>query len=268
MAALGLPLGVGCAARAEDSAPPGIRELEVRAEDFRFRAPDTVAEGLTRIRLVNQGHEQHHLQLLRLEDGHTAEEVLEDARRGELVTSGTTYVGGPSIPAPGSASEVTVDLEPGQYLMVCYMSSRGVQHLLLGMARRLVVVPSPARPTIPPKADAQLTLDSYSFGLTSALRAGRQIVRVENVAEQPHEVGFVRVSPGHSAAEVLQWLKDESGPPPFAPAGGSMMLSQGGVSFVTLDLEPGEYVLLCFVPDAEDDQPHVAHGMVRAIRIP
>jgi hypothetical protein len=29
----------------------------------------------------------------------------------------------------------------------------------------------------------------------------------------------------------------------------------------------GEYVLLCFVPDSGDGRPHVAHGMVRRLRV-
>ena len=29
-----------------------------------------------------------------------------------------------------------------------------------------------------------------------------------------------------------------------------------------VDLEPGEYIALCFVPDANDGAPHLVHGMV------
>jgi hypothetical protein len=31
---------------------------------------------------------------------------------------------------------------------------------------------------------------------------------------------------------------------------------------VELDLKPGRYVLLCFVPDREGGPPHVAKGMI------
>jgi len=267
MAALAVPLLGGCAVRAESNGPAAITELVVTAEEFRFQAVDTIAEGFTRIRLVNKGSQGHHLQLLRLEDGHTAEEVLEHARRGELITPWLHFVGGPSVPAPGAASEVTVELEPGEYLMVCYMPSGGVPHLLMGMTRRLVVVPSPARPAVEPRVDARLTLDSYSFDITPALHAGRRVIRVKNVAVEPHEAGFVRVSRGRTAADVLRWLRQKDGPPPFEPAGGTMVLSRSEVSFVTADFFPGEYVLLCYVPDTRDGRPHVAHGMVRVIRV-
>jgi hypothetical protein len=31
---------------------------------------------------------------------------------------------------------------------------------------------------------------------------------------------------------------------------------------IEVNLEPGEYGLICFVPDAKDGKPHIAHGMV------
>ena len=37
--------------------------------------------------------------------------------------------------------------------------------------------------------------------------------------------------------------------------------------FVTADLKPGKYVLLCFIPDARDGRPHSAHGMAKEITV-
>ena len=45
------------------------------------------------------------------------------------------------------------------------------------------------------------------------------------------------------------------------------MIQNGGVNYMTLDLTPGTYAFYCFVPDAKDGQPHVAHGMVREITV-
>ena len=46
-----------------------------------------------------------------------------------------------------------------------------------------------------------------------------------------------------------------------------MSMAQGVVNDVVVDLTPGEYALLCFVPDAGDGKPHVAHGMVRQVTV-
>ena len=32
---------------------------------------------------------------------------------------------------------------------------------------------------------------------------------------------------------------------------------------LTASFTPGDYTLLCFVPDAKDGKPHIAHGMVK-----
>ena len=36
----------------------------------------------------------------------------------------------------------------------------------------------------------------------------------------------------------------------------------GVTSYVRARLTPGNYMLLCFVPDAKDGKPHLEHGMV------
>jgi len=36
---------------------------------------------------------------------------------------------------------------------------------------------------------------------------------------------------------------------------------------VDLDLAPGEYGLLCFLPDAKDGKPHFVHGMHKQITV-
>jgi hypothetical protein len=255
----------GCAVRAQEGKPE-IRELQVVSTEYRFSAPDTVEAGLIRIRLQNQGRELHHLQLLRLDQGLTAEEVVEHARRDEFKIPGLTYVGGPSIPPPGGSSEVTVQLRPGRYLMVCYMPTGKVPHLAMGMTHHLVVRPAGSTAAAPPVADAGIRLSSYQFELRPGIRPGSQVIRVENLSDEPHEVDIVRITEGRTFEDVLTWL-EKKGPPPFEPAGGTMVLSRGEVSYVTMKFTPGAYALICFVPDSRDRRAHAAHGMVRGILV-
>ena len=37
--------------------------------------------------------------------------------------------------------------------------------------------------------------------------------------------------------------------------------------YFTADFAPGKYGLICFLPDAKDGKPHLAHGMVREITV-
>jgi uncharacterized cupredoxin-like copper-binding protein len=143
-----------------------------------------------------------------------------------------------------------------------------VPHLMKGMVKPLTVVPasqaSEARPEV---ADVRMVLRDYSFEIAPEITAGRHTIRVENAAAQPHELVVMRLAPGKSPADLLAWLQTQDGPPPAMPMGGTSFLSTGEVNQITADFAPGEYALLCFVPDAGDGKPHVAHGMVRQITV-
>lgn len=44
-------------------------------------------------------------------------------------------------------------------------------------------------------------------------------------------------------------------------------MTPGSNTYFDVDLTPGEYILICFVPDAKDGKPHVAHGMMQRVTI-
>jgi hypothetical protein len=51
------------------------------------------------------------------------------------------------------------------------------------------------------------------------------------------------------------------------PVGGVVVLEKGGKSTFTADLAAGDYGLICFVPDAKDGKSHLAHGMMKNLKI-
>lgn len=266
--ALLLVLLSACADLTARPRPGAVHQLVVTTTDFAFRAPDTILAGLARIRLVNEGSEHHHVQLARLEDGHTTGELRDTLTAGAGLPAWVTFVGGPNTPAPGVPSEVIVSLTPGAYAMLCFIQSAdGVPHLAKGMIRDLRVMPSPVGNQPEPRADVRLTLDDYGFELTPRLKAGRRTIRVENSGPQPHEVLLARLAPGKTMADVLSWLQQREGPMPGETYGGTVALQASQVNFVTAVFSRGEYVLLCFVPDSGDGRPHVAHGMIRQVSV-
>jgi uncharacterized cupredoxin-like copper-binding protein len=46
-----------------------------------------------------------------------------------------------------------------------------------------------------------------------------------------------------------------------------MMLEPGMSGYFTADFAPGNYALICFVPDAKDGKPHFTHGMMQQITV-
>ena len=240
--------------------------VSVTATDFAFAAPASIPAGLTTVRLVNQGKEMHHVQIVRLDEGHTVAELMQ-AGHGPL-PAWARFVGGPNVPAPQGFTEATMQLEAGTYALVCFIpSADGVPHLMKGMVKPLTVVPSRQASAAAPAADVRLTLRDYAYEITPEISAGRHVIHVENAAVQPHEVVIMRLAPGKTAQDLLAWEQSRNGPPPALPVGGTSLLSTGQSNLLQIDFQPGEYALLCFVPDAGDGKPHVAHGMVRQITV-
>lgn len=58
-------------------APAAANVVTVTAGDFYYQAPQTIPSGLTTLRLMNSGTEFHHVQLIRIGDGHTLQEMIE-----------------------------------------------------------------------------------------------------------------------------------------------------------------------------------------------
>ena len=87
--------------------------------------------------LVNDGAETHVLEIVKLADGVTfAEALAADGDEGTLVGYWVT-----GLAAPGGDEEaVTFDLEPGNYVLACYIpNADGTAHLELGMQHQFSV---------------------------------------------------------------------------------------------------------------------------------
>ncbi len=79
----------GCAGAADtptDDAPPAVTEpqvLEIATSDYAFTGPDTVAAGWVTLRMTAGGNELHHVQVVRLDEGHTFQEFTAELAKGE-----------------------------------------------------------------------------------------------------------------------------------------------------------------------------------------
>ena len=270
-----LALSVACAKseppKTEAAAPPappaGPNVVEVVAMDFGYRMPDTLPAGPTTFHMVNQGPAIHQIQLIRLGEGKTMADFAKVNLDKGPPPSWITFVGGPNSPVPGKSSDGTVDLTPGSYVVLCGIPAPdGVPHVAKGMIHGLTVVPSDVKRAMP-EPDITLTLSDYSFTFSKPLTAGKHLIKVENRAQQPHEVFIGLLPPGKKAADLPVWVFKQQGPPPVIPVGGTTMIGPGGTNIVSVELTPGEYGLWCFFPDAKDGKPHFAHGMMQQITV-
>jgi len=58
-----------------------------------------------------------------------------------------------------------------------------------------------------------------------------------------------------------------AGPPPFTSAGGVTGVAVGETVTMDVDLEPGNYAFICFVPDPATGKAHFELGMVGPLTI-
>jgi hypothetical protein len=247
------------------------RVVTVKAVDFAFEAPDRIPAGTITLRLVNAGYELHHLWLVKLTSGKTARDfmkAMEGWSDAAVMPSWAIDVGGPNDAGPAVPAEATMTLEPATYMMICYVPSPdGKLHVMKGMVRPLVVTAAGATKPAEPKADIVLTLTDYGFDAKPALTAGKHTIRVENAAQQSHEVAIARLERG-TMEQALEWYNAGGvGPGPVTALGGGAGIAKGRRLFLDVDFTPGEYLFLCFIPDAKDGKPHSEHGMLKQVSV-
>lgn len=274
--AMPLAFIAACAPAAQKATAPTV--VTITATDYAFGSPDTIPAGLTTFRLLNNGKELHQAVLFGAPGKSFAELEAAAVPRGSdlewwhtVVALQPTVPGGPGVVLPADSSIITVNLAPGNYLIVCFVPSPdGKSHVQKGMLRRLVVTPAPSGATAAaePKSDITVTLSDYAFNTSAPLTAGRHTIRVENSGPQLHELTIERLAPGKTLADWQKWAAGGmKGPPVTMPVGGYAGPDSGKVGWLTVTFAPGSYLFLCFIPDIKDGAPHLVHGMVKEVTI-
>ncbi|MCA9736677.1 MAG: hypothetical protein R3E98_20050 [Gemmatimonadota bacterium] len=248
-----------------EAPPAASTEVRFVAHDHAFEGPDTVSAGMTRLVLANEGRTWHHLQLIKLEDGMTVEDfqaALARMQPGTPPPSWLIEAGGVNPPEPGKEAATTLMLEPGRYAVVCFVDTPDrVPHVMRGMIAALTVVDS-GRPSAPaPDSDLTVTLVDYGFSFSQEPTAGRHTVRVINSGPQAHEIALFKLLPGKTMEDMVTWARTYEGAAPMTAEGGVPGIEPGQEARFDVELTPGQWVALCFVPDEHDGAAHLAHGM-------
>lgn len=237
------------------------------ATDFAIDGPSTVRAGVQRIGVENDGAQIHHVQLMRLADGKTMDDF--DAALAEseaALFSMVEMTGGVGQLDPGAEDATLVDLAPGTYALMCFLPdpSDGVPHFAKGMVSEIDVVDADS-PVTAPQAEGDIALDDFSIALPEGFD-GSGTFTVTNDGEQIHEANLVKLDDGATLDDYLDAPDPFSLDLPVERVGGIQAFNTGGSGTVELDLAPGRYAFLCFVPD-ETGTPHVALGMVTEFEV-
>jgi len=265
VAQTGAPAGTATSRGAFD---PATHVATVYAKDFVFEAPDSISAGLTTFHLVNEGPALHHVQLARLDSGKTVADFEAAMKNPGPPPAWLVFVGGPNAPEPGGTFDAMVDLKEGSYVLVCLVDIPDhTPHVMKGMLRPMKVTAASGAPATAPNADVTLTLADYNFLIDGALTAGKHTIKIENKGPQAHEIEIIRLAPGKTAKDFGAWVQTMQGPPPANAIGGISATIPGTTSYINVDLTPGNYALVCFVPDVKDGKAHIEHGMIKEVTI-
>jgi hypothetical protein len=248
---------------------PATHVAVIHAKDYAFDAPDSVSAGWTTFHFLNDGPSLHHAALVRLDSGKTIADLEADmkAHPDGPPPPWAVSVGGPNAADPGGSTDATFNLSEGNYVFLCFVDAPDhVPHFTKGMVRPLKVTAS-TTPAPEPTADVTVTLADYSFAVAGKLTPGKHTIKIVNKGPQEHELELARIAPGKTTKDLLDWIYKPEGPPPGNALGGIAGAATGSTAYVTVDLQPGNYSFICFIPDAKDHKPHLAHGMIKDFKV-
>jgi hypothetical protein len=276
--------------------------MEVVARGLTFEAPMEIPSGWTTIRFNNQSAMVHFAMVERVPDGYGVQDqqeliapVFQDGldllmagevdaameRFGELPAwfGEIVFLGGPGLTAAGRTSEATVYLEPGTYLLECYVKTDGIFHSFNpdpevgGMVHGFTVTADSSRAP-EPEASVQVTVSGESgIEMEGPLAPGEQIVAVVFEDQTTHEnfVGsdlhLARLDEDtdlEALAEWMDWTRPGGleTPAPVVFIGGTNEMPAGTTTYVTVDLEPGRYAWVSEVSDPS------SKGMLKTFVVP
>jgi len=294
----------GCSDR--DNAPvrsgSDLNVVDVTARGLEFEAPDEILSGWTTFRFNNESGMIHFAVLQRLPEGIALEDQQEQVapvfQKGmDLLNAGETdaamekfgelpewfgqvvFVSGPGLTAAGQTAETSVYLEPGTYLLECYVKTNGVFHSYnpspsaYGMVHELTVTEESSN-AAEPSATLTITLSSVrGVEVQGNPTPGKHTVAVYFKDQQIHEnflghdVHLVRLESDTDIEELAIWMdwSQPTGLETPAPAeflGGTHEMPAGGTAYFTVRLKAGDYAWIAEVPSPAEK------GMLKTFTVP
>ncbi len=292
LVALALVLG-GCADRADDGSsvaasdstiapvasvllPEPVQELDIDATEYTFKlSPDPsvgLKPGWTLLKFHNVGVEPHQVMFARLKDGVDPAKLAAAGANDSSGASAIAFVdmiGGVSYIGAGQDTTALVNLTEGTVLAMCYVpDANGVAHALMGMTSALKVSASVGgAPATRPEQNSEEvvgTIELAADGYRIPDKPGAGWYHVKNTDSALHELALLRLGASISDDEVAELVEDlaanKATQVTLDAVGGMGAISAGFDGYLYLDLDPGDYLAVDFMPDAGAPRPHMLDG--------
>ena len=260
--------------------------VDVLTENMDFQMPDTIPSGWVTFRYKNASPQTHFLLVDDYPEGKNLDTII--ARVGppfdegmKLINEGKVdegyaafgklpewfgevkFIGGTGLISPNRVATTTMKLNPGNYILECYVKmSNGMFHTSMGMAKEIVVSGTDSG-NQEPKADIAIEIsstegivfnDSISKGIrTFSVHYKDQIVHEHFLG---HDVNLAKIDDKVNLETLGSWMDwsnpnglIEPAPEGVTFLGGMNNMLAGDIGYFTATLEPGRYVLISEVPN-------------------
>jgi len=180
---------------------------------------------------------------------------------GEIVFSG-----GSGLLSPEETSITTLYLEPGYYVMECYVKmANGVFHTVMGMAKGIVVTDGNSGNSAL-QASVNIVVSSEN-GITydNIVKSGEQVISVtfkDQIVHENflgHDINLVKLDENANLEELESWMNwatptglRSPSPKGITFLGGVNDSPAGSVGYFKVTLTPGNYAFISEVPNASN----------------
>lgn len=268
---------------------PKDAAIVIVTEGMDFQMPDTISSGWNTFRYVNKSKETHFFILNKYPEGVTIKDgekevgpvfqkgmdLINENKLEEAFTefgnlpewySNVVIHGGSGLVSPGYTSQTTLKLDPGYYVVECYVKmANGIFHTSMGMIKELIVKEENSNNS-PPKPTVDVSISSVNGILhKEVLSIGKQIFSV-NFTDQivhenfvGHDVNLVKLDDNADLDALEKWMNwsDPIGLMTPAPDGVTFLggvndMPAGGIGYFSVSLDSGNYALISEVPNTRD----------------
>jgi hypothetical protein len=251
------PAAIATSAPKGPVAPP---EFTLTVKKDNMSVPDHVPAGLVRLNSYNFEMDWHSTIFRRLNDDVKLDDFAAAFKKDPVSTMPmTSYLGGPDVPG-GTILAGYYTLTPGTFIIVDNSNDpwRFSSFQVAGTANQAAA----------PQADISVIEKEYSFDMPKSIPTGINLWKFTNLGKALHNVAIVRLNQGKTIKDLITFVKDSQGKPPYEYLAAWNFLSPGVTSWGEVDLQPGEYMIVDAAPDfASGEGLNAEKGMYAAFTV-
>ncbi len=260
--------------------------VNILTENMDFQMVDTIPSGWNTFRYTNASPQTHFFLIDKYPEGITMQHIIDSVgppfdNGMKLLNEGKTEegyaefgklpswfmemknLGGSGLISPNLTSETSVKLDPGYYIIECYVKmSNGVFHTSMGMAKVLIVSDINSGNS-EPNADIKINISSTEgIIFNDSINKGKHVISVfykDQIAHENfigHDVNLAKIDDTANLDELNNWMDWSNPKGLIEPApkgvtflGGVNNMSAGDTGYFKVNLDPGRYVLISEVPN-------------------